>query len=390
MRLTKLTLSASRDAGGIFFSARSLAKLLQHGGVDVNVVAPWDAHSESDINTWAPVEVTTFHPVGPSSFGYSSEIRSALERQSPDVMHVHGLWMYHSWACQRFSQATRTPYVVSPHGMLDPWALRQARWKKRVAGWLFARRCFDQASCLHALNESERQSMRAFGCKRPICVIPNGISLPAENASSIGVTPWQDRVGGRKTMLYIGRIHAKKGLMNLLEAWSKLAPSQRSEWLLQIVGWAQDDHEAELKAVSGMLGIEGSVLFLGPRFGDEKDRLLRDADAFVHPSFSEGLPMAILEAWAYRLPVVMTPECNLSIGFERGAAVSIRTGVEDIRIGLGDLMHMSDAERQRMGGAGRMLVEDEFSWLKIAASMRAVYHWLLGGDRPDCVTDIGR
>ncbi len=391
MRVTNLTLSASRDAGGLFFSVKSLGKSLLACGVDTDVLAPWDAHTEADLDTWAPVKVTTFKPVGPNSFGYSPEIRSALEQREPDVMHVHGLWMYHSWACQQFSRATQTPYLVAPRGMLDPWALGQARWKKRVADWAFARRCFDQASCLHALNESELQSMRAFGCKNPVCVIPNGISLPvAEVASSIEVTSWQDQVRGRKTVLYIGRIHAKKGLINLIQAWARLDGPVRADWVLQIVGWGQGDHEVELKDLAETLGVSESVLFLGPRFGDEKDRLLRDADAFVHPSFSEGLPMAILEAWAYRLPVVMTPECNLSIGFERDAAISVNTDVEDIRAGLGDLMHMSDAERERMGQAGRMLVEDEFSWPNIAASMRAVYQWLLGGDRPDCVRDVGQ
>ncbi|TWT72932.1 D-inositol 3-phosphate glycosyltransferase [Allorhodopirellula solitaria] len=273
--------------------------------------------------------------------------------------------------------------------MLDPWALRQGRWKKRVAGWWFGQRVLDQAGCLHALNESELQSMRAFGCRNPICVIPNGIDLPElDGALSVKPASWREQTADRKVLLYIGRIHPKKGLENLLRAWAMLDRSLREAWVLPIVGWDQGGHEAELRELAETLGVSDSVLFLGPRFGDDKDRLLRAADGFVHTSFSEGLPMAILEAWAYQLPVVMTPQCNLPIGFARQAAISVTTDVDAVRVGIEELMRMTDRGRESMGEAGRRLVEEEFSWPKIARETQSVYQWLLGGDRPDCVSEV--
>ena len=128
------------------------------------------------------------------------------------------------------------------------------------------------------------------------------------------------------------------------------------------------------------------ILFHGPAFGDEKKELLNSADAFILPSLSEGLPMSVLEAWAYGLPVVMTPECNLPEGFDAGAAVRITTGLEGVAGGLDELFSMSDSDLRSMGARGRELVRGRFTWQTVATQMREVYEWTLGaGAAPSCV-----
>jgi poly(glycerol-phosphate) alpha-glucosyltransferase len=123
------------------------------------------------------------------------------------------------------------------------------------------------------------------------------------------------------------------------------------------------------------------VVFWGPAFGEEKEVLLRSGAAFVLPSFSEGLPMSVLEAWAYGLSVVMTPECNLPEGFASGSALEIRNSEmgnakwEGLRVLLG----MSDSDRIEMGRRGRRLVEEKFTWPKVAAQMKQLYEEILGG-----------
>ena len=123
------------------------------------------------------------------------------------------------------------------------------------------------------------------------------------------------------------------------------------------------------------------MVFYGPAFGGEKDQLLRRADAFVLPSLSEGLPMSVLEAWAYGLPVVMTPECNLPEGFASQAALEIRNGkMGDSKwSGLQQMLDMSDSDRIEMGRRGRRLVEEKFTWPKVAAQMKQLYEEILGG-----------
>ncbi len=148
----------------------------------------------------------------------------------------------------------------------------------------------------------------------------------------------------------------------------------------------QDGHEEELKRIIDEKGLTRDVIFLGPAFGDAKKACFQNADAFVLPSFSEGLPMSILEAWSYSLPVVKTRECNIPEGFEAGAAVEVSPDVDSVVNGLKSLFSLSAAERKNMGLRGRNLVEAKFSWPQIAGQMIEVYKWVLGqGSQPNCV-----
>jgi poly(glycerol-phosphate) alpha-glucosyltransferase len=129
-----------------------------------------------------------------------------------------------------------------------------------------------------------------------------------------------------------------------------------------------------------------SVIFVGPAFGATKDSLLRQASAFILPSFSEGLPMSVLEAWSYRLPVLMTDACNLPEGFATGAALRIGSDVESITEGMRLLQESTIPDLQSIGQNGRALVERQFTWPMVAAQMKSVYEWVLGGgDKPGCV-----
>jgi len=134
------------------------------------------------------------------------------------------------------------------------------------------------------------------------------------------------------------------------------------------------------------LGLTESIHFVGPQFGQQNARSLKQADAFILPSLSEGMPMAVLEAWAYRLPVLMTPQCNLPEGFAAKAAVHMLPDAASIAVALNTLFSMSQLERREMGDKGRRLVEERFGWPTVAASMRSVYSWILGRNPiPACV-----
>src|SRR6185503_18994895 len=185
----------------------------------------------------------------------------------------------------------------------------------------------------------------------------------------------------QKTLLFLGRLHPKKNISSLIRAWNETFNSQRGSgdrWVLAIAGWDQGGYERELKRIAAGT----SVVFLGPQFGADKSECYRTCDAFILPSLSEGLPMAVLEAWAYAKPVLMTPECNLPEGFEANAALRIGTSPEEIATGLKVLREMSDDDRSQMGNRGRALVATRFSWPRLGEQMRRVYEWMLGGGSP--------
>lgn len=138
--------------------------------------------------------------------------------------------------------------------------------------------------------------------------------------------------------------------------------------------------------VRGAPNLDVSLLFPGPQFGASKDYWLRQCDAFILPSLSEGIPMAVLEAWAYAKPVVMTPQCNLAEGFAAESALCIYPEPGPIAAGLRELFRLNTSTRERMGSRGLALVSSRFAWPQVAAELKSVYHWMTGaGPKPDCV-----
>jgi len=408
-----ITASVSRRAGGLYESVRRLAQSMEGPDSQIEVFGLEAEHTSSDLSAWAPLAVRAFPVIGPRRLGYAPQLLPALRERGPEVVMSHGLWMYPSWAVYKWHRKTRRPYIVHPHGMLDWWAVRNSRWKKWLALAFYERRHLESAACIRALCEAEAKAIRSYGLKNPICIIPNGIDLPQENGGHASDERSQPSVianlkaGRGKVLLYLGRIHPKKGLANLLRAWAALQQSQAStrdsrvdQWVLAIAGWDQNGHEPELKRLCDELGVawqDGNnrsakpapVSFLGPQFNAAKAGCYRSCDAFILPSFSEGLPMAVLEAWAYAKPVLMTPACNLPEGFDVGAAVRIEPKTGKIIDGLREFFAMSRESQEAIGRCGRELAAARFNWNRIGCEMRAVAAWVLGrGAIPDSVRDV--
>lgn len=378
MKVGFLVSSISREAGGLFQSVRGLAKAVSSENVNATAFGIRDRNSARDAADWQPVPVRTVH-AQLRPWGYSGQLDPALMAANLDILSSHGLWKYSSLASLRWHQRTGRPYIVHPHGMLESWALRNAEWKKRLAALFYENQHLRRAACLRALNEAEAQSIRAYGIRGPICVIPNGLDLPELTDSQ----PYEAQTFGddRKVLLYLGRLHPKKNLTSLIRAWRQVCDAERSKsesWRLAIAGWDQGGHEAELKRIAAV----PSIAFLGPQFGADKHNWYQACDAFILPSLSEGSPMTVLEAWAHAKPVLMTAACNLPEAFSAGAALQIETTPEQIAAGLKQLLEMSDEDRRAMGNSGRALVSTKFSWPRIGQEMRAVYDWLLGGGAP--------
>lgn len=379
----------SRNAGGLLLSVSGLAKAQAAiDGMQVEAFGSHDEFADDDLLQWQPLRVRTAPVVGPARFCYTPALARRVEEFGPEIVHSAAVWTWQAAMVNQLHGRQKIPYVLSTRGTVDGWALRHSRWKKAIALRLFQQEHFDQAACIHALNESELASIRRFGLKNPVCVIPNGVEIPEENPQS---TFRHRRWDGRKVLLYLGRIHPKKGLVNLIRAWAAIADGDgrsrmAKDWVLVIAGWDEGGHERVLQRLARQAGVQDSMFFVGPKFGEEKAALYRSCDAFILPSFSEGLPMVVLEAWAYGKPVLMTPECNLPEGFAAGAAIHIEPEATSIETGIRGLLQAQGADLREMGMKGRALVTERFTWPKIARQMIAVYEWVLGGGpAPSCV-----
>lgn len=374
MKVVFLTACTSRSAGGLYFTITEYTKALKSLGVDVVVIGFNDQFSNKDMANYGDVQVEIYDRVNfpiLKTFGYSLNIIKVLEQLSPDIIHLQGLWMYHSWAAKKYlNRYPKTKLVIEPHGMLDPWAVNNSKWKKKIVGQLFENWNLKHSDCLHALCESEKESIRNYGLNNRVEIIPNGITMPQ---------PFPGEASYNKVLLYLGRIHPKKGLNFMIEALAKYVKynGNLNGWHVRIAGWNQDNFQQTLERMVNEYSLQNYVQFIGPKFGDEKILELRNASAFILPSLSEGLPMSVLEAWSFGLPVLMTPFCNLPDGFSEGVAIQIEPTSESVYSGLSMLFSLGEHDIKHMGKKAREYASHNYTWASIAERTVALYNDLL-------------
>jgi glycosyltransferase involved in cell wall biosynthesis len=298
-----------------------------------------------------------------------------------DVVHVHGLWSQHMLSACRSAQRHRRPYVVSAHGMLEPWALGNKRWKKRVYGALVERSNLRRAACLRALTRQEALDYRRYGVRSPAFVVPNGIDPPPSLAPDAFLARYPE-LRGRRLTLFLGRLHCKKGLDLLCRAWAAVprCPEDR----LVIAGPDFENTRASLEALAAGLGISSEVVFTGLLAGDQKWSAFAAARTFVLPSYSEGFSMAVLEALAAGVPVIVSRESHPPERIHGCCGWVVPAEDAPLAAALAESLEASDADCRRFGASGRLLAQ-QFTWQSIAARMAAVYDWVLGGGWPSNV-----
>lgn len=371
--------SASASGFGVTMAVEPLVGALTDLGVRSTCVALPD--DKPPLETWR-AEIVVLPRRGPAALSYAPGFRTWHLGRTFALAHVHGLWgVLHARAMGDTLAAGR-PVVLSPHGALHPQATRQKPWRKRFFRRYLLYQTLPRVSCVHALSDVEAEQCRAFGLQNPIAVIPNGVNLPGVVRASERTAARDD---SRHVALFLGRLFRTKGLVRLLAAWKGLA-GKHVGWELVIAGPDQDGHRGELEAIVTRDGLADRVRFTGMVTGGEKAALLGAADLFVLPSENEGFSMAVLEAMAARTPVILSTACNFPDVSAGGAGCVLRKDASDLADAMDALMSATDDERARIGSAARRLVEDRYTWPPTAATMLAVYRWLLGaGDRPDCV-----
>lgn len=289
-----------------------------------------------------------------------------------DVVHLHGVWDPILLRVSQIAAARGVPYVVRPAGMLDPWSLRQKWVKKKVALALGYRRMLEGAAFIQALNADERDLIARLRLPTPTEVIANGtfeqwINAPKQRGRFRANHPI---VGNRPMVLFLSRLHYKKGLDYLADAFAIVLKSIPDALL--VVAGPNEGAEEAFGAQIGRLGISQSVILTGPIFAQEKVDAIVDADCFCLPSRQEGFSVAVIESLAMGTPVVISPACHFPEVDEVGAGETVPLKAEAIGDAL--VRMLSDPiARARQSQAGVELIRKKYTWPKIAEACVAAY-----------------
>lgn len=306
------------------------------------------------------------------SAGFSAALKEAAA--AADLVHDHGLWLLPNLQAGWTAAAARKPFVVSPRGMLSPPALAFSRLKKRVFWALLQGPVMRRAACLHATSEQEYDELRTFGLRHPIAVIPNGIDLPVPFPDT------RDGTARERIALWLGRMHPKKGLELLLQAWARVEPA-RPDWRLSLVGPGEERYVGELRAMSRGLGL-GRVSFDGPVYGAAKGEVYRAADLFVLPSLNENFGLTVAEALAAGTPVIATIGTPWSKVESEGCGWWIEPKSDALAATLTKATAMPRPALREMGGRGRAWMARDFSWDRVARDIAELYAWLVDRTEP--------
>ncbi len=375
MRVIHVVPAISEEASGPSYSVVRLCESLIDDGIDVQLVAlAWGSHRIDP-------SYQRIFPLGrgPRRLGFSPEMRRWLQRQTEDgsveVMHSHGLWMMPNVYPARACADARCRLVVSPRGTLSLWALNRHALQKKAFWRMAQASALNAAACFHATADTEFEDIRRAGFRQPICVLHNGVDVPLAEAPS---------TGGPRQLLYLGRIHPKKGIDILLNAWHAIQ-RRFPDWELHIAGPDNGGYLTVMQGLAAQLGLE-RVVFRGPLYGDQKLRAYRAASVFVLPTHSENFALTVAEALAAGTPTIVTTGAPWE-GLERqGAGWWIQIGVDPLVACLVDVLAMSPSRLAAMGEAGRDWMIRDYSWRQIGGQLSIVYRWLLeGGETPTSV-----
>lgn len=372
-----------KDGGPSGSVARLVDSLARNGAVSVGLLSQTRMSEPTVPGNVSEVERRVVTGTSRAALVLGLPIRKELQLLQgsfrPALVHGHGIWQpaNHWVACA--ARAWDLPLIIHPRGMLDPWALDQKALKKRLALALFQRRDLETARAFVATSEMECEHLRRLGLRQPVAVVPNGVDVVARDGVS---TRDERRPEAHRVALFLSRVHPKKGVLELVQAWSRVTPAG---WRLCIAGPDEGGHWKEVSRLVERLGLGTLIEYVGPVEGEQKSERYRRADLFLLPTFSENFGVVAAEALSYGLPVITTrgaPWADLET-FRCGWW--IETGVNPLVAALREAIALSDHERREMGERGRAYVR-RYDWERIAEQTVALYRWVLGyGERPECV-----
>lgn len=361
MKILHYIPSIDRTSGGVGAYMQLLTTELGKL-VELHVVT----HREANPLT---LENCTVHYIPKNNNPFSNkgktEFLTLLNDIKPDVFHANSCWLPMSAYTAMWARNAGYHVVYTPHGMLEPWIMKRHYWTKKFpASLLFQKRGIQIANVIHATAESEKHNLTQLGWNNNIEVIPNCVEIDKITMKESWIR--------NKNILFLSRVHVKKGINFLIEATANLK-TELQGYTINIAGEGEESYINELKQLASKLGVENLIHFIGGVYGDKKWELFKKADLFVLPTHSENFGIVVAEALACGTPVITTqgtPWQELE-SYHCGWWTEI--GTEATTKALKEFLQCTETQLEQMGKNGRKLIEEKYSSQKVAQDMVELY-----------------
>ena len=369
MNLCQIVPSLEERHGGPSKSTRELSTALFRLGQTVSLLAT--SPDSGGASVIGGVTVQTYARSWPNRICASTDLKNALKTVSVDIVHHHALWLRTLDYAHQTAKRQRVPLVISPRGMMNSWAWKHRRWKKWLAQNFIHPGALDAAAGWHATSDQEAGDIRALGYRQPIVVAPNGIALPSAESRTVALEYWTrlcPEVRERPTAVFYSRFHRKKRVLELIDVWLTDAPK---DWLLLVVGIPQEYSVEHLSEYIWRNSGQGRVQVFD---GLGRPAPYAVASLFVLPTHSENFGLAIAEALAAGVPVLVTDGAP----WQRinGEGIGWCVPWPDYAAALRAATAEGPSLLERRGKLGRAWIEREYSWDPAALRLLEFYERL--------------
>lgn len=369
-KVLHFTVSLDQEVGG---PARSIRSLLQ----GISVLRPDFKIDLASLISKNPINIETNEKLKVHYLISLFSLYRFLHRENSRIWHIHGIWQFPTILVCKIAQFKKIHYLISPRGMMEPWSLNQKSFKKKLALFLYQKNDLKMAKCIHATSNAEAKNIRKMGFYNPIAVIPNSLDLDKFCFSS---------VKRLNKILFLSRIHPKKGIEMLIDALSMIDMMFLQNWSVEIIGNGDNTYINSLNKLIIQKQLASIIVIKGPIFGKEKIQKYQESKIFVLPSYSENFGVAIAESLACGTPVITTKGTPWEDLEKYNCGWWIDNNVDKLKETLLQAMLKSDDDLMKMGLNGSKLTTVKFSSSIVAKKMVELYNWIsTGKNKPDFI-----
>ncbi|MGU3472493.1 glycosyltransferase [Paenibacillus sp. D51F] len=387
MKILHVIANLAPRYGGPAKAGLEMAAVLAAKGHEVTIFTTnQDGDGVLDVPVDTPVvkngvTIRYFPVIQPKFWRTSPAMALALNKEIPkfDIVHIHSLYLFHGMAAGHFARKHGVPYIVRPHGTLDPVMHARHRGRKRIMETLFENRNIRLADALHYTTEEELVLAKPYVHGSSGFVVPNGVNtseyadLPMKGSFRRGYR----LLDGKKMLLFFSRINFKKGLDILVEAFRDIH-RRHPDTVLVLTGPDDENYGQKVKEWLAKANLSDFVIFTGMLTGRDKLAVLRDADVFILPSYTENFGISVVEAMACEVPVVISDKVNIwREVVQEGAGRAVPCDPGKVAEAVSEILNNPELGAE-MGRQGKQLVEKYYEWSQVGVQLEQEYRQLIG------------